>query len=120
MSRKKVLLIDKEPGYASDLKKSIEYYGYDVATASSGETGVDVFASDPFINVIVMDIQFGDGIDGPQTAHRILKHRNVPIIFWTDENNPETISNIRHIIPRAYVIKKSEKNVLLSFIQMVQ
>jgi CheY-like chemotaxis protein len=117
---KKILLIERDSVHTADLVNSVKHYGYEITTAVSGEMALDIFTQDPNINVVIMNTHFGPGLNGTQTASRILKHREVPIIFWLEEMDMEIVKNIRQYIPRVYVLKKSEKQVLISFIQMVQ
>jgi len=69
LSNKRLLLIEDNAGIRNMLARSLELKGFEVATASDGETGVEVCTDfDPDISVV--DIGLPD-TDGYQVARRI-------------------------------------------------
>ncbi len=68
-NRTKVLIVDDVPDTVEIIKKLLEYEGYEVLTAYSGEEGINMaLENDP--DVVVMDINL-PGIDGNEALRKI-------------------------------------------------
>ena len=110
-----ILLVDDERIVALLEKKTLEGFGYEVVTASSGEEAVE--AADR-ADLVLMDIDLGRGIDGTEAARRILARRNLPIVFLTAHAERECVEKVRGVTRYGYVVKKSGDFVLQSSIEM--
>ena len=80
--RKKILLVDDEPGFLKLIKESLEVRGIEVVTASSAvEAGLELAGSHP--DIILMDIKM-PGINGIQACESIKRNpatKNLPIMI---------------------------------------
>ena len=85
VNQKTILLVEDESLIALTEKEDLEDYGYRVLTANSGEKAVEVFRKNPSIDLILMDINLGTGIDGTEAAITILEERDIPIVFLSSE-----------------------------------
>ncbi|MDQ7826982.1 MAG: PAS domain S-box protein [Candidatus Eremiobacteraeota bacterium] len=117
-ARKKILLVEDEAIIAMAEAEAIKHLGYEVKTALSGEKAVDAIKTDPSIDLVLMDIDLGKGIDGTEAAKRILAVQNIPIVFLTSHSEREMVEKVRGITRYGYVIKNSGDFVLLSSIEM--
>ncbi len=117
-NKKTILLVEDELITAGALEKTLLKYGYKVITAYSGESAFDLFNSDKNIDLILMDIDLGDGPDGTVTAVKMLKERMVPIIFLSNHIEPEIVEKTEQITSYGYVIKNSGITVLNASIKM--
>jgi len=117
-ARKTILLVEDEAIIALAEKKALELYGYEVLTASSGEKALTALGGTPKINLILMDINLGAGIDGTQTAEIILKDRDIPIIFLSSHSEREVVEKTEKITSYGYVVKNSSITVLDASIKM--
>lgn len=79
--KRTILLVEDEAIIAITEKKTLERYGYKVITANSVENAINIFKTDKDINLILMDIDLGKAIDGPDTAKIILEEREIPVVF---------------------------------------
>ncbi|MFW5769429.1 MAG: PAS domain S-box protein, partial [Spirochaetota bacterium] len=71
------------------------------------------------IDLILMDIDLGrDKMDGTETAEKILKEQNIPIIFHTSHSEREMVEKVKGITRYGYVLKSAGEFVLLEAIQM--
>ncbi|MFP4443619.1 MAG: PAS domain S-box protein [Spirochaetia bacterium] len=117
-TKKTILLVEDEkiPGImtANVLKKQ----GYKVILKTDGESAVKHCREDLPVDLILMDINLGDGIDGTVAARRILKHKKVPIVFHTSHAEKDYVDRVKEITRYGYVIKKSGDFVLTSSIEM--
>ena len=96
----------------------IEGFGYKVVTARSGEEAVQVATGNDKIDLILMDVNLGSGIDGPEAAKQILVKRNLPIVFLSSHTEKEYVERIKGIAGYGYVVKDSNDVVLHSSIEM--
>lgn len=115
---KTLLLVEDETIFAMAEARILEKQGYQVIIASSGEQAVEMVAANPAIDLILMDIDLGHGIDGTQAAQKILQQRDLPIIFLTSHNEQAMVEKVRKITRYGYVLKNSGNFVLLSSIEM--
>ncbi len=117
-ARKTVLLVEDQGSVAAAEKKSLELYGYKVILARSGESAIEVLAGTEPIDIILMDIDLGEGMDGTQAAQRILKDHDIPLVFVSSHTDPEVVEKTEKITSYGYVVKKSGITVLDASIKM--
>jgi len=70
--KKTILLVEDEIINAMLVKDSLEKYGYTVIHAISGEQTINIFKNNNDIDLILMDIDLGKGLDGTEAADIIL------------------------------------------------
>ncbi|MDR3460617.1 MAG: response regulator [Verrucomicrobiae bacterium] len=79
---KKILLVDDEPSVSKAIKMLLEYDGFTVQTAESGEAAWALFEREQF-DVVITDFSMS-GMTGGQLASRIKKLRpSQPVILAT-------------------------------------
>jgi len=117
-NKKTILLVEDEVIISIVVSKALQRFGYKVLNASSGEKSVELTFSDEKIDLILMDINLGDGIDGTEAARRILAKKNIPIVFHTSHSEREMVDKVRNITRYGYVVKSSGDFVLQSSIEM--
>ena len=115
---RKLLLVEDDAFTARVLALTLSRFGYDTLTASGGEQAVDLVRSDGTIDLILMDIDLGGGIDGTEAARRILAIRKLPIVFLTSHSEREMVEKVKGITRYGYVIKNAGDFVLQSSIEM--
>lgn len=115
--KKTILLVEDEIIIALSESEIISGFGYHVIIAHSGEEAVEV-AGTNHIDLILMDIDLGKGIDGPAAASRILEIKILPIVFLTSHCEKEFVQKVQKITRYGYVIKNSGSFILQSSIEM--
>ncbi|MBN1501633.1 MAG: PAS domain S-box protein [Spirochaetes bacterium] len=115
---KKILLVEDESIIAVSEKFSLEKYGFSVIIAGTGEEAVDIYRNDQSINLVLMDINLGYGIDGTAAAMEMLKIRETPIIFLSSHTEPEIVKKTEGITSYGYVVKNSGETLLNASINM--
>lgn len=108
-----ILLVEDNSTTAFIEKNIIEKYGYTVICANSGEAAVEMAEKTPDIDLVLMDIDLGKGMDGTMAASLILKKLDVPLIFLSSHEEREVIENTQTISSYGYVVKDSGEMALI-------
>lgn len=116
--KKTILLVEDDAVTALVEEAMIRRFGYEVVIANSGEQAVRLAAGREEIDLVLMDIDLGAGMDGTEAAALILAKRNLPIVFLTLHAEQEYVERVRKITRYGYVIKNSGDFVLQSSIEM--
>ncbi|MBP7280350.1 MAG: PAS domain S-box protein [Leptospiraceae bacterium] len=116
--KKYILLVDDEVIFANALSKKIQAMGYDVILRFSGEEAVDLIKKKVKVNLVLLDLDLGTGIDGAETAREILKLQNLPILFHTSHFEQEMVERVNNIKRYGYIIKNTGDFVLQSSLEM--
>jgi PAS domain S-box-containing protein len=115
---KRILLVEDEAIIALGQKARLEKYGYHVEVVNTGEKAVGKMLENPAIDLILMDINLGDGMDGTEAAEAILKTRHIPIVFLSSHTEPEIVEKTESITSYGYVVKDTGPTVLDASIKM--
>jgi PAS domain S-box-containing protein len=113
-----VLVVEDELAVALSEKMILEDYGFRVLVASTGEDAVSLVEKTPEIDLVLMDINLGAGIDGTKAAEQILALRELPLIFLSSHTEREVVDKTEGITCYGYVVKNSGETVLLASIRM--
>ena len=116
--KKKILLVEDEALIAMNQTRFLEKNGHEVVVARTGEEAIEAVDTDPEITLVLMDINLGKGIDGTETAQRILEKHTIPIVFLTSHAEKEYVDRVKKITKYGYVLKNSGEFVLIESIEM--
>ncbi len=114
---KTILLVEDEGIIAMGEAMMLRKEGYDVVLAASGEAAIAT-AGSRSVDLILMDINLGKGIDGTQAAQEILKSHDIPILFLSSHTEKEVVEKTEKITSYGYVVKNSNPTVLFASIKM--
>jgi len=118
-TNKSILLVEDEVILAMTEKMQLAKYGYSVQHVTTGEKAVHAILENVFpIDLILMDMDLGSGIDGTQAAEQILKHKEIPIVFLSSHTETEVVDKTEKITSYGYVVKSSSIVVLDASIKM--
>jgi|GEM_PF-2240616 len=118
MNSKKLLLVEDDIIAAAVGAQTLRQMGYVVVTAGSGQEAVKRIRADQAVELVLMDMDLGAGMNGIQAAKEILACRKLPVIFLTDNSEQDLVKNGLEISHYGYVIKNSCDFVLKSSIEM--
>jgi PAS domain S-box-containing protein len=114
-----ILLVEDEVIIAMTQKMDLENCGYSVITVNTGEKAVNIILGNTSpIDLILMDINLGSGIDGTQVAEKILSAKDIPVVFLSSHTEPEVVEKTEKISSYGYVVKNSGIVVLDASIKM--
>ena len=117
-NKKKILLVEDEILIAMLTKSHLESYGYIVENVSSAEEAIDLIQSKENIELVLMDIDLGDGIRGTDAAKEILAKHDLPLLFLSSHTEKEIVETTEKITSYGYVVKNSSVTVLDASIKM--
>lgn len=118
MDKKTLLLVEDESILALSAKMSLEKYNYAVIIVNSGEKAIQAVDSNPEIDLVLIDIDLGKGIDGTEAAGKILEKHDIPIVFLSSHTESEIVEKTEKITSYGYVVKNSSTTVLDASIKM--
>ncbi|THB67589.1 MAG: response regulator [Spirochaetaceae bacterium] len=113
-----ILLVEDDPITLIVTKKELEAYGYSIISSPNGEDAVQKIKNENSIELILMDIDLGAGMDGTEAAQEILTFRNIPIVFLSSHTEREIVEKTEKISSYGYVVKNSGVTVLDASIKM--
>ena len=116
---KRILLVEDEALIALSEVQELEDYGYRVSHVLSGEDAVTHLTSKAReTDLILMDINLGNGIDGTEAARIILEVYDIPIIFLSSHTEPEIVQKTEMITSYGYIVKNTGITVIDASIKM--
>lgn len=115
---KTLLLVEDDALVAMDESRQLQECGYRVIPVQSGTDAVTTFQQEPDIDLVLMDINLGDGKDGTRVARELLAIREVPILFLSSHTEPEIVEKTEAVSSYGYVVKNSGITVLDASIKM--
>jgi two-component sensor histidine kinase/DNA-binding response OmpR family regulator len=117
--KKKILLVEDEAIIAMLETRQLVREGYSVTHVYSGEKAVELMNSgNEIFDIILIDIDLGQGMDGTDAASEILKNHEIPVIFLSSHTEKEIVDKTEKITSYGYVVKNSGIRVLDASIKM--
>jgi putative two-component system response regulator len=116
--KKTILLVEDEAIIAMTERMALEKYGYAIIVANRGEKAIEIIKTNKEIDLVLMDNDLGEGLDGPETATTILQLRVLPIVFLSSHTDIEIVEKIEKITSYGYVVKDSGITILDASIKM--
>ncbi len=113
-----ILLVEDQAIVAMNEKLLLERHGYAVVTAGTGEKALEIALGNSEIDLILMDIDLGPGIDGTDAARTILDARDMPIVFLSAHTEQRVVEKTEEITSYGYIVKNSGDTILLASLKM--
>jgi hypothetical protein len=105
----RVLIVEDEGIVAIDLKKMLLELGFEVAgVAATAEQALETAERQP-LDLVLMDIRIQGEVDGIETARRLRRGHDVPVLYLTAHRDPETLSRAKQTEPFGYLLKPFKK-----------
>nr|3H5I_A Chain A, Response regulator/sensory box protein/GGDEF domain protein [Carboxydothermus hydrogenoformans Z-2901] len=115
---KKILIVEDSKFQAKTIANILNKYGYTVEIALTGEAAVEKVSGGWYPDLILMDIELGEGMDGVQTALAIQQISELPVVFLTAHTEPAVVEKIRSVTAYGYVMKSATEQVLITIVEM--
>ncbi len=116
----KTLLLVEDDTIVSLLEtQQLRKEGYNIINARSGEAAVSLVQENAgTIDLILMDIDLGEGMDGTEAAKFILDEHDIPVVFLSSHTEKEVVEKTEKITSYGYVVKNTGITVLDASIKM--
>ena len=99
------MIVDDDRLVSETLETTVEQLGYDVVgTADNGKSAVET-AQKCKPDVVLMDIDLGEGMNGVEAARRLLRTVDCAIIFVTGYGQEEIFEKANVVSPHGYILK---------------
>lgn len=116
--KKTILLVEDEILIGTNEKLKLEKKGYNVILDTSGEKAISTVQKNNNIDIILMDINLGNGLNGFETSIKILEIKDLPIIFLSSYNDTASLKESEKISSYGYITKSSNITVIDTAIKM--
>ncbi|MDY0386405.1 MAG: response regulator [Methanolobus sp.] len=114
----KILVVEDEGIIGLNIKKKLKSFGYTVpAIVATGEEAIKM-ADITFPDLILMDVRLKGDMDGVETAEKIRKNFDIPVIYLTAYSDGEILEKAKKTEPYGYIVKPFKANDLHSSIEI--
>ncbi|HTB63396.1 MAG TPA: response regulator [Opitutales bacterium] len=111
----RILIVEDDPSSAFILQKIIARGHYDITGLASSGAQACQLVRDKRPDLLLMDINISGDMDGIETAEKILREHDLPLIYLTAFSDQGTIDRARRTRPFAYLLKPyREKEVIIT------
>lgn len=117
-SKKTILLVEDMAIIAMAEANTLKKNGYNVIIAGNGNEAIRLASENSNLDLILMDIDLGKGMDGTEAAQIILESQDIPIVFLSNHTEKEIVDKTEKITSYGYVVKNCGETVLLASIKM--
>ncbi|MBK7497837.1 MAG: PAS domain S-box protein [Ignavibacteriales bacterium] len=116
---KTILLVEDDAMIAVVETIKLKKYGYNVIHVLNGQKAIETANDNSnIIDLILMDINLGEKLDGTEIAKLILSDQDIPLIFLSSHTEREVVEKTENITFYGYVVKDSSITVLDASIKM--
>ncbi len=120
MDNFKVLIVEDEVVDAKILQDFLEGRGYQIiGILSKGEDAIG-FVNEHTPDLVLIDIELGGAMTGIETAKKIKKDLDIPILYLTSQTSKLVVDKARKTNPVGYLIKPFSPVQLDIMIEMAQ
>lgn len=116
--KKNILIVEDESLVAIDIKESLEELDYQVVGIASTYKKVTQFIENFSIDLILMDINLNQDIDGIDITNSINKTSSIPVVYLTAFTDNNTIQRAVETEPVGYIVKPFDTNELHAVLQL--
>jgi len=113
-----IVIVEDQTLVSSIERSMLERHGFSVVTLETGCSAIQYLQENHPANLILMDISLEDDMDGIECAARILKTRDIPVVFVSSHDDATTLEQLERVSYYGYVLKNAGEAVLVASIRM--
>lgn len=118
-NQKTVLLVGRDPLFAKTYKHRLESDSYCVKHAFSVKEAVKaIIDKDQSVDLVLVDIDLGEGVDDIESAELILKEFQLPVLLLSPQGNAELLLKAKKVDSYGVLVKDSGTEALDSAIKI--
>lgn len=114
----RILVVEDERIVALDLKLTLESLGFHVVGTASSQDEAVLLTMSYQPDLILMDINLGNGGDGIVAADEIARFADVPVVFLTAYADNDILRRAGQVAPYGYLVKPVRLRELNATVQM--
>lgn len=116
--RGRILVVEDQGIVATDIARCLEDAGFEVpAIATSLEDALSE-ADRSVPDLVLMDIRIQGVADGIETAAHLRQRLNLPIVYLTAHDDPDTMARAKRTEPMAFLVKPFKPAELTSTVEI--
>lgn len=116
--QQRIMIVEDERIVALDLKNSLTHLGYEVVGMASRGSDAIQLAGSLQPDMILMDINLEDEMDGTEAASTIFQRWQLPVIFLTAYAEEKSLERAEASLPYGYLLKPFDLRELKATLQM--
>ncbi len=116
--RRTLLLVEDEAIIALAQAERLRHRGYEVITVLTADEALAVVRDNRKVDLVLLDIDLGRGMDGTEAATRMLGMCDLPIVFLSSHCEREIVERTERITSFGYILKTAGETVLDASIKM--
>ncbi len=105
MSTNKILVVDDSTTTGNLLKLHLQNLGYETVGIAVNANEAMQLVSSQHPDLVLMDINLGEGINGIEVADIIMGQHNIPVIYVTAYSDEQTLAAAKHSMPYGFINK---------------
>jgi len=114
----RILVVEDEHLIALEIKKRLEDIGYKVPKITDkGKEAIEYIEKNK-IDLILMDIELNDELNGIDTAEIINSNYDIPVLYLTAYSDDKTLEKAKKTMVYGYIVKPIDENKLKINIEM--
>ena len=114
----RILVVDDDPAILRLVKDRLEYAGYEVVAATSGQSALEVIAQRGLPHLAIVDINM-PGMNGFEFCKAVQQFTDFPVILLTAVDEEETIIRGIQYFAEDYVTKPFSPRELVARVERV-
>lgn len=115
---KHILLVEDEILIGQSERRMLEDAGYRCTLCTSGEKAIALVESHHDVDLVLMDLDLGKGLNGIETARRLVERAELPVVFLSSQTAPELIAETETVASHGFIVKGSPDTIVLAQIRM--
>lgn len=116
--KKKIFIVEDESIIALTIESTLQSLGFEVIGYVPSSEECMEFLQTQTPDLILMDIRLNGKVNGIDTAKKIKKKYNIPVIFLTAYSTPELIDKAKEANPYGYIVKPFRPRDLWTSIEL--
>jgi len=114
----RILIVEDEALIAEDIADLCQLNGYEVCGTAFNAAQALAMIQEHRPNLVLLDINLEDTVDGLDIAVHLRKHHTIPFIFLTSYADRDTFARAKDTAPLGYIVKPFSKDQLYTTIEI--
>ncbi len=115
-----ILLVDDNDLNTALYSQILDRHGFHVRSADSGPRALELLNGGLVPELILMDIELGDGMDGVETTRIINERWDYPVVFLSANTYQQVMEKVRQVRAYSFIPKGSNAEVMLTVIDLAR